>query len=126
MPGFHQSGVKPSNEFQWPIFEVTEADLVAFWEYHRASLQENSSKDTEAGTDNSMSVKPDDGKAGVDYEALAEKFSVCDKPKQSFYRGMLATPTSLTEDCSKFGVCFLNYTKYFRLLFDVLISFAMM
>ena len=125
-PGFDNNRAKPSNELQWPIFEVTEADLVAFWEYHIASLQENGSKDTEAGADNSPSVKPDKLKAGVDYEVFAEKFSVCDKPKQGFNRGMSARPASLTEECSEFGVCFLNYTKYFRLLFDVLISFAMM
>ena len=125
-PGFDNNRAKPSNELQWPIFEVTEADLVAFWEYHIASLQENGSKDTEAGADISLSMKPDKITACVDNEVFAEEFSVCDKPKQGFNRGMSARPASLTEECSEFSVCFCGYTKYFRLLFDVLISFAMM
>ena len=70
-PGFDNNGAKPSYELQWPIFEVTEADLVAFWEYHIASLQEKGSRETEAGADNSLSVKPDKITAGVDYEVLA-------------------------------------------------------
>ena len=99
-------GVTPNtHELQWPVFEVTEQDLVDLWAYHVASLQVDKSELSE--TNNAPSPVEDPG-------------MLSELPPVYFRSNGQQSSTSSSEDRKQVNIDFATCTK----IVYILISFA--